>query len=207
MEALHAPVRSDGFGKAAPMGILQTEHFVLRDALPTVRMETSAAEALRRMYDSGVGGFIVADDIAPRFYIAGATFADHIDSALNFSPGARDVLAAPLVSILQLVPAEGIWRGGLSLADPGLVPVLPEFLDPCDEASWQNLRGRREHLAAPVVDRLGRQWGWFLNHEDVVRTVHTKPPSYVCSIDTNHRFADPDHGLCRYCPGTLSRAP
>lgn len=178
-----------------------------------VQMEASAAEALRRMYDRGVGGFIIKDDIAPRFYLAGAAFADHIDSVRNSSPSAAgspteyrpDALAAPLVGILHLVPAEGTWRAEPPLAPPGLVPVLSQFLDPCDETTWQSLRNRPDQLAVPVIDRLGRQWGWIFNHEEVARTTHTKPPSYVCSIDRDHRFADPDHNVCRYCPGTLNR--
>jgi hypothetical protein len=193
------------------MGMLQTEHFVSRDALPTLRMEASAAEALRQMYNSGAGGFIIADDIAPRFYLAGATFAQHIDSVRKGSPPGYpleyrpDALAAKLVGILHLLPAEGTWRAGLSLPDPGIVPVLPEFLDPCDETTFQNLLDRTEHRVAPVVDRLGRQWGWVFNHEVIARTVNTEPPGWVCSIDPdNHKFPDPDHDKCRYCPGTLN---
>jgi hypothetical protein len=191
------------------MGILQSEHFVPRDVLSTMKMEAPTAEALRQLHDRGAGGFLIADDVAPRFYLSGVTLADLVDQVRVHRP---DVLTAPLVGVLRLVPADGTWRSefdspaaGAQLSEPGLVPVRPEFLDPCDEAGWQSLIARPEHLAAPVVDRLGRHWGWILNHETVARTVHTKPPSYVCSLDKDHRFADPDHGQCRYCPGTLNR--
>lgn len=184
------------------MTITQDEHFISREILPVIMMDTSLQATLKILFDTGSGGFIIADDIYCRFYLAGDSFADFVDGQLTYRP---ELLATSLVSVLLLTPADGVWHSELTLPEPGLVPVTTAFLDPKDRDARRRLAESPENLAAPVVDQRGKLLGWYLNHETVARTVHTRPPTYVCSIDDRHRFADPDHNKCSYCPGSLSR--
>jgi hypothetical protein len=53
------------------MGIAHDDHFISREMLPIVKMDASVLATLKVLFEAGSGGFIIADDISPRFYLAG----------------------------------------------------------------------------------------------------------------------------------------
>jgi hypothetical protein len=187
------------------MRLTSSSHFIYRGILPELHVAVLCADASQRIYERDVGGFIVHDGVAPRFYASHERFASGLDRAIR---GGSDPASVRLPEALELELTLDGWQSRSTLVEPGLIPVQLLPVGPELASDEQHRLQDRQYALFPIVDLSGSFFGYFFSHEDIANTVHHSPPKYVCSKDTSHSFSDDFGGQCPVvrCGGNL-RAP
>lgn len=187
-----------------------SDHYVPYDRLTQISEDSRVQDAFRIMSETQTGSLLVCAGEQPRWYVPGDWLKEVYDK-LRLEPGLEapavpenltlqtlltEPLAGPpgqLVEVLQYIWKERETEPSqvlpISIADPVSIN---------EEAS--SLQDRSDAVFL-VLDDSRQPVGWFLNHEDVLQGLLTRPPVFVCT--NGHENPDPDEGRCYYCPAPI----
>ena len=180
------------------MSIVQSDRFVHVSRLAFLDLRAPVAEGFALLDIGGIDGFILVDDVAPRWYCPGTVLQQTAKlRAGEESALAENVLTGSIAELFGLRISEEFGWSGQEDTASGLTPVGTEVVPA--GADGQNLGPLqdRDDTVFPVLDPRGRLWGWFLNHE-TIPTPDDRGSSYICP--DGHRTAK-SVGACPFLTG------